>query len=123
MASDDQIKDKKLQYDINREAATIAALSSSKIDKYEYLTGEEILPSNENQVMEQPKFTYFSLGKAFKKQTKTIEDQGEKRIKALKDLKPKEQTKSIENKSYKKPLMNEEIYNRLFDERMGEIIN
>ena len=123
MASDDQIKDKKLQYDINREAATIAALSSSKIDKYEYLTGEEILPSNENQVMEQPKFTNFSLGKAFKKQTKTIEDQGEKRIKALKDLKPKEQTKSIENKSYKKPLMNEEIYNRLFDERMGEIIN
>ena len=123
MASDDQIKDKKLQYDINREAANIAALSSSKIDKYEYLTGEEILPSNENQVMEQPKFTYFSLGKAFKKQTKTIEDQGEKRIKALKDLKPKEQTKSIENKSDKKPLMNEEIYNRLFDERMGEIIN
>ena len=123
MASDDQIKDKKLQYDINREAANIAALSSSKIDKYEYLTGEEILPSNENQVMEQPKFTNFSLGKAFKKQTKTIEDQGEKRIKALKDLKPKEQTKSIENKSYKKPLMNEEIYNRLFDERMGEIIN
>ena len=123
MASDDQIKDKKLQYDINREAANIAALSSSKIDKYEYLTGEEILPSNENQVMEQPKFTNFSLGKAFKKQTKTIEDQGEKRIKALKDLKPKEQTKSIENKSDKKPLMNEEIYNRLFDERMGEIIN
>ena len=76
MASDDQIKDKKLQYDINREAANIAALSSSKIDKYEYLTGEEILPSNENQVMEQPKFTNFSLGKAFKKQTKTIEDQG-----------------------------------------------
>ena len=123
MASDDQIKDKKLQYDINREAANIAALSSSKIDKYEYLTGEEILPSNENQVMEQPKFSYFSLGKAFKKQTKTIEDQGEKRIKALKDLKPKEQTKSIENKSDKKPLMNEEIYNRLFDERMGEITN
>ena len=123
MASDDQIKDKKLQYDINREAANIAALSSSKIDKYEYLTGEEILPSNENQVMEQPKFTNFSLGKAFKKQTKTIEDQGEKRIKALKDLKPKEQTKSIENKSDKKPLMNEEIYNRLFDERMDEIIN
>ena len=123
MASDDQIKDKKLQYDINREAANIAALSSSKIDKYEYLTGEEILPSNENQVMEQPKFTNFSLGKAFKKQTKTIEDQGEKRIKALKDLKPKEQTKSIENKSDKKPLINEEIYNRLFDERMGEIIN
>ena len=41
-----QIKDEKLQYDINREAAKISALLSGKIDKYEYLTGEEILPSN-----------------------------------------------------------------------------
>ena len=46
MTIEDQIKDKKLQYDINREAAKISALSSDKIDKYEYLTGEEILPSN-----------------------------------------------------------------------------
>ena len=44
MTNEDQIKDEKLQYDINREAAKISALSSSKIDKYEYLTGEEILP-------------------------------------------------------------------------------
>ena len=44
MTIEDQIKDEKLQYDINREAAKISALSSGKIDKYEHLTGEEILP-------------------------------------------------------------------------------
>ena len=43
MTIEDQIKDEKLQYDINREAAKISALSSGKIDEYEYLTGEEIL--------------------------------------------------------------------------------
>ena len=65
MTIDDQIRDEKLQYDINREAAKISALSSSKINKYEYLTGEEILPSNQNQMIEQAKFSYSSLGKAF----------------------------------------------------------
>ena len=49
MTIDDQIKDEKLQYDINREAAKMSALSSGKINKYEYLTGEEMLPSNQNQ--------------------------------------------------------------------------
>ena len=48
MAIDEKIKVEKLQYDINREAAKIAALSSNKTDKYEYLTGEEILPSDQN---------------------------------------------------------------------------
>ena len=43
----DQIKDEKLQYDINRKAAKISALSSGKVHKYEYLTGEDILPSNQ----------------------------------------------------------------------------
>ena len=47
MTIEDTIKDEKLQYDINREAAKISALSSGKIDKYEYLTGEEIFPSNQ----------------------------------------------------------------------------
>ena len=75
-----QIKDEKLQYDINREAAKISALSSGKIDKYEYLTGEEILPSNQQQIIEQAKFTYSPLGKAFRKQTKTIEDQGRNKL-------------------------------------------
>ena len=46
MTIEDQIKDEKLQYDINREATKISALSSAKLDKYKYLTGEEILPSN-----------------------------------------------------------------------------
>ena len=47
MAIDDQIEDEKLQYDVNREAAKTSALSSGKTNKYEYLTGEEILPSNQ----------------------------------------------------------------------------
>ena len=88
MTIEDQIKDEKLQYDINREAAKISALSSGKVDKYEYLTGEEILPSNQQQIMEQAKFTYSPLGKAFEKQTKTIENQGKKQLDALESLKP-----------------------------------
>ena len=51
MTIDDKIRDEKLQYDINREAAKISALSSGKIDKYEYLRGEEILPSNWSQIL------------------------------------------------------------------------
>ena len=85
MTIDDEIRDEKLQYDINREASKISASSSGKIDKYEYLTGEEILPSNQKQIIEQAKFTYSPLGKAFEKQTKTIEDQGPKQIKAIED--------------------------------------
>ena len=53
-----QIRDEKLQYDINRKSAEISALSSGKIDKYEYVTGKEILPSNQQQIIEQTKFTY-----------------------------------------------------------------
>ena len=74
MTIDDQIRDEKLQYDINRKAAEISALSSGKIDKYEYLTGKEILPSNQQQIIEQAKFAYSPLGKVFEKQIKTIED-------------------------------------------------
>ena len=69
------IRYEKLQYDINREAAKISASSSGKIDKYEYLIGEEILPSDQRRVIEQTKFTYSLLGKALEKQTKTIENQ------------------------------------------------
>ena len=86
MTIEDQIKDEKLQYDINREAAKISALSSGKIDKYEYLTGEEILLSNQQQIIQQAKFNYSPLGKAFEKQIKTIEDQGEKQVVALESL-------------------------------------
>ena len=65
MTIEDQIKDEKLQYDINGEVAKISALSSGKIDKYEYLTGEEILPSNQQQIIQQAKSNYSPLGKAF----------------------------------------------------------
>ena len=66
MTINDQITDEKLQYGINREAAKISALSSGKIRKYEYLTGEDILPSNQQQIIEQDRFTYSPLGKALK---------------------------------------------------------
>ena len=89
MTINDKIKDEKLQYDIEREAAKILALSSGKIHKYEYLTGEDILPSNQQQIIEQAKFTYSPLGKAFEKQIKTIEDHGKKQVEALENLKPK----------------------------------
>ena len=117
MAIDDQIRDEKIQYDINREASKISALSSGKIHKYEYLTGEDILPSNQQQIIEQAKFTYSLLRKAFEKQIKTIEGQGEKQIDVLKDLKPKAITydddESLEQK--------EESYNKLFDKKLDEI--
>ena len=87
MTIEDQIKDEELQYDINREAVKISALSSGKLDKYEYLTGEEILPSNQQQIIEQAKFNYSPLGKAIEKQIKNIKDQGEKHVVALESLK------------------------------------
>ena len=65
MTINDQIRDEKLQYDINGKAAEISVLSSGKINKYEYLTGNEILPSNQQQITEQAKFTHSPLGKAF----------------------------------------------------------
>ena len=127
MTIEDQIKDEKLQYDINREAAKISALSSNEIDKYEYLNGEEILPSNQQQIIEQAKFTYFPLGKAFEKQTKTIEDQREKQIKAIQD-------KSIEkikkysdyDNDYKKELLiskEREIFKDIYNNRLHQIQN
>ena len=61
----DQIRDEKLQYNINREAAKISALSSGKIHKYEYLTGEDVLPSNQQHIIEESKFTYSPFGKNF----------------------------------------------------------
>ena len=77
----------------------MSALLSGKIHKYEYLTGEDILPSNQQQIIEQAKFTYSPWGKAFEKQIKTIEDQGKKQVDALEILKSKEQTKPTEVKS------------------------
>ena len=100
MTIDDQIRDEKLQYDINREAAKISSLSSGKIHKYEYLTGKDILPSSNQQIIEQAKFTYSPLGEAFDKQIKTIEDQGKKQVDALNILKSGENNKgTIKNEN------------------------
>ena len=88
MTINDQIRDEKLQYDINREVTKISTLSSGKTHKYKYLTGGDNLSSNQQQTIEQTKFTCSPLEKAFEKQIKTIEDQGEKKIDALKNLKP-----------------------------------
>ena len=76
-----------MQYNINRKTAKISALLSGKTDKYEYLTGEEILPSNQRQIILKAMFTYTPLGKTFEKQTKTIEDQEKKLKKAIEDNK------------------------------------
>ena len=65
MNINDQIRDEKIRYDINREASKILALSSGKIRKYEYLTGQGILPSNQQQIIEQAKIYLFSFGKSF----------------------------------------------------------
>ena len=89
MTVDDNIKDEKLQYDIDKEAAKISALSSARVEKYEYLTVEETLPSNQRQIVEQAKFTYSPLGKALAKQT-------EKQVDALKSLKRSYKTYELE---------------------------
>ena len=83
MTINDQIRDEKLKYDINRKAAKISALSSGEIHKHEYLTGKHLSPSNQQQIIEQAKLTYSPLRKAFEKQIKTIEDQGEKQKKLI----------------------------------------
>ena len=120
MTIEDQIKDEKLQYDINREAAKISALSSGKIDKYEYLTGEEILPSSQQQIIQQAKFNYSPLGKALKKQIKAIADQGKKQVKAIQD------NKQIVHKDddYKDKLLlsrETEIFKDIYNRRLDKI--
>ena len=118
MTTDDKIRDEKLQYDINREAAKISNLSSDKIHKYEYLTGGDILPSNKQQIIEQAKFTYSHLKKAFGKQIKTIKDQGKKQVDALENLK----LKAIESRSNNMSITTKEIYAKILEERIDEII-
>ena len=82
--NDEKIRNEKLQYNINRETAKISAIPSGKNDKYEYLKGKEILPPDQRRVIEQP-FAYPPLGKVVEKQTKTIEYQGKKKIKAIEE--------------------------------------
>ena len=120
MTIEDQIKDEKLQYDINREAAKTSALSSGKLDKYEYLTGEEILPSNQQQIIQQAKFNYLPLGTTIEKQRKTIEDQGEKQVKAIQD----KQIVNINKDDYKDKLLlskEREIVKDIYNKRLDRI--
>ena len=67
MTINDKMWDEKLRYGINAKAAKLLALSSGNVDKYEYLTGKEILLSKQQEIIEQTKFTYSPLGKAFEK--------------------------------------------------------
>ena len=83
MATDDKIRDEKLQFDINKEATKISATSSGKIDKYEEEIFGEILPPSRKRVIEQATFTYYPLGNALQKQAKAIEDHGVKQTKSL----------------------------------------
>ena len=122
MTIEDQIKYEKLQYDINREAAKISALSSGKLDKYEYLTDEEILPSNQQQIIQQAKFNYSPLGKAIEKQIKTIKDQGNKQVKAIQD---NNQLVNInKDDDYKNKLLlskEREIFKDIYNKRLDKI--
>ena len=120
MAINNQIKNEKLQYDINRETAKISELSSGKLHRYEYLTSEDILPSNQQQIIEQTKFTDSPLGKAYDKQIKAIEDQSKKQVDALENLQLIVRSKAIkyDDESLEQK---QETYNKLFDEKLDEI--
>ena len=108
---DAKIRDEKLQCNINREATKILALSSRKIAKYEYLTGEEILPFKQRQIIEQAKFTYSPLVKAFEKQI-------EKKVNAIKTLDYSIKLKQIEG-IFPQSLMNDLIRAKL--KEVGEL--
>ena len=95
MRTDDKIREEKLRYDINREAERKAALSSGKIDNYEYLRCEEILPSDQSRAIEQAKFICSSFGRALEKQKNN--DQERKHVQVLKILKLDTQQLSIKD--------------------------
>ena len=105
MAIDDEVRDEKLQYDINREAANLSALLSGKLDKYENLSGEEIVPFNQKQIIEQAKFAYSHLEKASEKQA-------EKQVDVIKFLDPFIKLKNIEG-IFLQSLINDLIRDKL----------
>ena len=90
---------KKIQYDINKETGKVSVLSSGKIDKYEYLTGEEILLSDQSKIIEQGKFTHSPLEKAFEKLIKQLKVGVEEHIKALEEHR-KQLVESNSKKTY-----------------------
>ena len=117
-----RLKIKNFKRDINREAAKKSVLSSGRIDNYEYLTGGEILPSNQKQIIEQAAFPYSPLEKDFEKQTKTIEVQGEKQEKAL-EKHEKQQFKSRSEKESLIHVKQTEIFEEFFNKGIDEIQN
>ena len=92
MAIDDKIE--KLQYDIEREAAKISVLSSGKIGKYKYLTGEQILHLDQSREIRETTFTYSPLEAALERQIKTNKDQRKMQADALKVVKQQKTNKS-----------------------------
>ena len=107
-----------MHYNINREAAKISALSSGKIDKYEYLTGEEILPPDQRRVVEQTKLVYSPLRKAFEKQTKTMEEQGKKQIDAITNQ--NKRLEALTNKDDHKSIY-KQIFGKLVEQKFDKI--
>ena len=116
MTIDDKISDKKLQYDINREAAKISALSSANIDKYENLTGVEILPFNQRQIIEQAKLQHSPLRKAFEKQTKNDWSASKKTNRCY----CKSKWKTLANKDHHKDIY-KETFENLIKEHFDKI--
>ena len=117
---DDKIRDEKLQCNIDRQAAKKSALSSWKIDKYESLTGEEMLLTDQKRVIKQAKLTYFPLEKKFEIQTKRLKRKEEKQVKALKAL-MEEELESIEG-SFPKITRTDEIKNEIDEIKKKEKI-
>ena len=86
------------QYDLDRKAAKISALSSNNLDKYEYLTGEDL--GLKPSIVEQAKFEYSPLGKIFNKELDK-DDQKEGLFKRLKNIEDEQKnlTRGDDNES------------------------
>ena len=120
MTINKKFKGVKLQCDIDRKAAKMSVLSSGKIDKYEYLTAEKVLPSGRYQLIQQAKFTYLPLGKAFEKQINTIKEHEDKQINAI--MNQNRQLNLLKNYEEILFLNRKEIFNKLVVERFNEIL-
>ena len=96
----------------------ILLLSSGKIDKYEYLTGEELLPLYQSRIIEQAKCTYSPLKKVLEKQMETTEDQEKKQTDAITNQ--KKRLAALTNKDDEN-LSHKEIFKELVREGFDEI--
>ena len=119
MAIEDKIRDEKLQYDINRQAAKVSALSSGKVDKYEYCADEEILPSDQKRVKEQAKFTYYPPVKHLKNKQKQLRFKEKKAL----EKHEKQQFKSRSEKESLIHVKQTEIFEEFFNKGIDEIQN